>query len=47
MTPSGCGLKIVFLGVPVFTSQTTNIESYPVSAVTITSNFLLYAVADI
>lgn len=46
-TPSGCGLNIVFLGVPVLTSQTTSMESYPVSAVTKTSNFLLYAVAEI
>jgi hypothetical protein len=46
-TPSGCGLKMVFLGVPVLTSHTTNMESSPVSAVTITSRFLLYVVADI
>lgn len=38
---------MVFFGVPVLTSQTTSMESSPVSAVTITSRFLLYAVADI
>lgn len=46
-TPSGCGLNIVFLGVPLVTSHTTSIESSPVSAVTITSSLRLYAVADI
>lgn len=40
-TPYGCGLKMVFLGVPELTSQTTSIESSPVSAVTMISRFLL------
>ena len=47
ITPSGWGLKIVLRGVPELTSQTTSIESSPVSAVTIISRFLLYAVAEI
>lgn len=47
MTPSGWGLNIVLRGVPVATSHTTNMESSPVSAVTMTSSLRLYAVADI
>ena len=39
--------KMVFFGVPVFASQTTSIESGPLSAVTIKSSSTQYAVAVI
>lgn len=39
--PNGWGSNMVFLGVPVFASHTTSMESGPISAVTIISSALL------